>query len=93
MGLSADGYIALIWALSAVILVAMTLYALACGWYFRRSNTTQENFITARGQVGSAAGSRNGLPGVGPYTLGGVRGGGAPPAVQQGLCGGQEGRD
>lgn len=29
----------------------MLVYALACGWLFRRKNSTTENFITARGQV------------------------------------------
>lgn len=51
MGLSQYGYMVLIYCLSSVLLVGLTIYAFVCGWLFRRKNSTAEAFITARGQV------------------------------------------
>lgn len=48
-----QGYLALCYALSITLIVAMALYALWRGYSFRRRITNTESFITARGQVGT----------------------------------------
>lgn len=51
MGLSHDGYVALVYSLAAVTLTAFFAYALWCSYMLRQKNQSVEQFITARGQV------------------------------------------
>ena len=53
MGLSQHGFLILCYTLSVFVLVAFFCYALVYSYIVRRKNSSVENVITARGQVGT----------------------------------------
>lgn len=53
--MDSQGYLALCYAISVVLVVAMAGYAFFLGYLWRRKITSTEDFITARGQVSTGA--------------------------------------